>query len=153
LFIRIVCSFTDFDQTFSSVLWGTRFTSPQDRGPIPGNPFDWDAARIAYRDALILRTPAEREAALARTSETLGHVKHLVQDLAVPAHVRNDFQSHLQYFNLVSGFRFGRWAENNFERFVRRNPQLVDAAAATAGEIQQEPKEAQKQDTPAKDQP
>ncbi|MBI3028539.1 MAG: hypothetical protein HYY64_03405, partial [Candidatus Rokubacteria bacterium] len=132
-FIQGACSATEFDQTFSSVLWGTRFTSPQERGPGAGNPFDWDAARSAYLDALILPTSAEREAALARTFETLGHVMHLVQDLAVPAHVRDDFQSHLQHLNPLAGF--GRWTENGFERFVRRNPQLVDAAAAKAGEF------------------
>ena len=132
-FIQGACSVTEFDQTFSSILWGTRFTSPQEQGPGAGNPFDWDAARGAYLDALILPTSPEREGALARTFETLGHVMHLVQDLAVPAHVRDDFQSHLQYLNPFAGF--GRWTENGFERFVRRNPQLVDAAAAKAGEF------------------
>ncbi len=34
--------------------------------------------------------PHEREAALANTFRVLGHVAHLVQDVAAPAHVRSD---------------------------------------------------------------
>ena len=132
-FVRLSCASTEFAETSSNVLWGTRFTSPLEKGPGAGNPFDWDAARIAFRDALIASAVGEREAALARTFETLGHVAHLVQDLAVPAHARNDFQSHLQYFNPFAGF--GRWTENDFERFVRRNPQFVTEAVAAAAQL------------------
>jgi hypothetical protein len=75
----------------------------------------------------MLGARADREAALARTFETLGHVMHLVQDLSVPAHTRNDFGSHLQY-----GTSFTRWFENDFERFVRRRRDLVNSASALA---------------------
>jgi len=132
-FVRDACADTPFAVTRSNVLWGTRFVSPVEKGPGAGNPFDWDAARLAFREALIAGTRAEREAALARTFETLGHVAHLIQDLAVPAHVRNDFQAHLQHLNPFAGF--GRWTEDGLERFVRRNPQLVAEAAAAAATL------------------
>jgi len=129
-FVRGACADTPFAVTRSNVLWGTRFVSPVEKGSGAGNPFDWDAARLAFREALIGGAPGEREAALARTFETLGHVAHLIQDLAVPAHVRNDFQAHLQYLNPFAGY--GRWTENGLERIVRRNPQLVTQAAPAA---------------------
>lgn len=55
---------------------------------------DWDIARRAYFDALTKGTSAERDQNLAKTFQALGQVVHLVQDLAVPAHVRDDFASH-----------------------------------------------------------
>src|SRR3989304_927136 len=111
----------------------TRFGSPVEKGSGAGNPFDGDGARLAFREAMFGGAPGEREAALARTFETLGHVAHLIQDLAVPAHVRNDFQAHLQYLNPFAGY--GRWTENGLERFVRRNPRLVTEAAAAAATL------------------
>ena len=59
-FIRVSCSAGDFKDTRSSVLWGTRFTDPATKGPAVGNPFDRDAARAAYLQALTLLTSAGR---------------------------------------------------------------------------------------------
>lgn len=47
-------------------------------------------AHEAFRAALLAPISSEREAALARTFEILGHVLHLSQDMAVPEHTRND---------------------------------------------------------------
>lgn len=124
--IQAFCSLTGFPQALSNVTWGTGFTSPTVKGPASDNPFDWDAARAAYLKALTLPAPTDREAALAQTFRILGHVLHLVQDLAVPAHVRNDFRSHLEYCSLQLDFT--RWCENSFERFVRLRGELVDNA-------------------------
>ncbi len=112
----------------SNVTWGTRFASPTTKGEPTGNTFDWDAARAAYLDSLTRGASADREAALADTFAALGHVMHLVQDLAVLAHARNDFESHLQYCFTS----FSRWCENDFERFVRRRTALVDNAVSLA---------------------
>ncbi len=117
--IDTICS--EFQPIQSNVTWGTRFISPTDRGPATANPFDWDAARVSYLNALRLPTSADREAALALSFETLGHVLHLAQDLAVPAHVRNDFNAHL-------GFSIQRLAENGFEQYVRLRSDLVTNA-------------------------
>lgn len=118
----------NFEPIRSSVVWGTRFVSPTERGPVTRNPFDWDAARASYLGALTRATPAERERALAQLFETLGHVAHLIQDLAVPAHARNNFNSHL-------GFSTERITEDGFEQFVRINPSMVAAAAPTEVDI------------------
>ncbi|MGH7354275.1 MAG: hypothetical protein ACRELS_06800 [Candidatus Rokuibacteriota bacterium] len=120
--LDVICS--GFTPIQSNVTWGTGYVSPTDRGPVTSNPFTWDAARRAFGSALTLPAPAEREAALALTFETLGHVMHLVQDLAVPAHVRNDFRSHLANMR----FSLSHPAEEGFERFVRINRTLVDEA-------------------------
>ncbi len=127
--IRQYCASQGFDQPWSSATWGTRHVSPTLARSVTGNPSDWDAARRSYLDSLTLMAPASREAALASTFETLGHLMHLVQDLAVPAHARNDFQAHLDLFPKRAPF--SRWFENRFERFVRRNPELVDTASPT----------------------
>jgi hypothetical protein len=85
---------------------------------------DWDIARRAYFDALTKGTSAERDQNLAKTFQALGQVVHLVQDLAVPAHVRDDFASHGEYFE--PGFTAPiRWWANDFERYIRRNSGLI----------------------------
>jgi hypothetical protein len=126
LFIRLYCLTTGHPNIFSNVTWATGYTSPIEKGSSTGNGFTWDTARRSYLDALTLPAPLDREAALASTFQTLGHVMHLVQDLAVPAHVRNDFQSHLEY--CAPTLDFTHWCENTFERFVRLHGDLVDNA-------------------------
>ncbi|HEY3067252.1 MAG TPA: hypothetical protein VGL09_15775 [Methylomirabilota bacterium] len=111
----------------SNAVWGTRYVSLTGRGEATGNTFDWDAARAAYLKALTAPDAAARDEAYGDTFVALGHVLHLVQDLAVPAHVRNDFRSHLE-FCAPRLAAFTRWCENSFERFVRLQPALVDAA-------------------------
>lgn len=130
--INLWCaSFSPFTLLRSNVTWGTRFVSPSELGPATGNPFDWVAARHAYLDGLTAPLPSDRTAALASAFETIGHVMHLVQDMAVPAHVRNDFASHLEYCVLRFA-AFSRWCENRFERFVRLRSDLVDDATSLA---------------------
>jgi len=132
--VRLGCSDSGFLPPKSSVTWGTGFVSPTARGPATGNPFDWDAARVAFRDGLTAETPQAREAKLARTFETLGHLLHLVQDLAVPAHVRNDFPAHEAFFPQAT-LNITRWFQEPFERFVRRNETLIVEAAARAEQV------------------
>ncbi len=52
----------------------------------PGNAFSWSAAREHYYQALVTQYESE----FAQTFLTLGHLMHLVADMAVPAHVRDD---------------------------------------------------------------
>jgi hypothetical protein len=112
-------------QRWSNATWATRYTSPTQKGSATGNDADWDAARAAYFEAWSRETKAEREHALADTFLKLGQVLHLVQDLAVPAHVRNDFMAHLQGCT-INGVAINQWCGNNFERFVKLSPGLVD---------------------------
>ena len=55
--------------------------------------YSYRDARAALFKALTLREPGAREAELARTFEILGHLVHMVQDMAVPAHTRNDIHN------------------------------------------------------------
>jgi len=50
----------------------------------------WADARQAFLQALTLPSKAERDSAFARTFQILGQQMHLVEDLAAPAHTRND---------------------------------------------------------------
>jgi hypothetical protein len=119
--LGLVCS--DFQPLQSNVTWATRFISPAERGPVTLNPSDWDSARKSFLDALALPGAAAREAAMAQTFEALGHVMHLVQDMAVPAHVRNNLLSHAGVS--LSPLKFG---VDGFEDHVRQNRDTVNAA-------------------------
>ncbi len=50
----------------------------------------WGDARTTLYHGLTLPAKAERDGALARTFQILGQQMHLIADLAVPAHTRND---------------------------------------------------------------
>jgi len=52
--------------------------------------FSWTDARRAFRDALTSPTLNGRKEALALTFRTLGNVIHVIQDMGVPEHTRND---------------------------------------------------------------
>jgi hypothetical protein len=66
---------------FSSILW-------QQDSERSG--WSWWDTRRFYWDALTQPQLAERNERFARTFESLGHVIHLIQDAASPAHTRND---------------------------------------------------------------
>lgn len=71
----------------SSVLWAQN-SGTFSRGP--NADWSWESVRALYYQALIAPTKAEREAYLAQTFRGIGHLIHLIQDMAQPAHVRND---------------------------------------------------------------
>ncbi|MCI0484917.1 MAG: hypothetical protein L0Y78_10090 [candidate division NC10 bacterium] len=52
--------------------------------------FSWRDARRYFRTALTDPAPAVREQAFADTFRTLGQIMHLIEDVSVPEHVRND---------------------------------------------------------------
>ena len=54
------------------------------------NSWTWKQARDHFYYGLTKNAKADRDNALANSFRALGQVMHLVQDLAVPAHVRND---------------------------------------------------------------
>src|SRR5262249_48206939 len=78
----------------SSILWAQKAARSTPS-------WSWPDARRYYLEALTLPRASERDAALARTFRALGHVIHLVQDAAVPAHTRNDPHSAYNYERLV----------------------------------------------------
>lgn len=64
----------------SSVLWSVNSS----------NEWSWQQVRYYYRLALTSQTETERSTNFAKTFSGVGHLIHLVEDAAQPAHVRND---------------------------------------------------------------
>jgi len=71
----------------SAVRWAQETTQNQQTGL---GDYSWRNARASFHQALIAETPAEREAAWAQTFRALGQVMHVLTDMAVPEHVRDD---------------------------------------------------------------
>lgn len=65
----------------SAVLWAADDSS---------NDWRWGRVRDYYYNALTSSVDADRQASFAQTFRGLGQVIHLLQDMAQPAHVRND---------------------------------------------------------------
>jgi hypothetical protein len=113
---------------YSALVWATGYETRN--GPINSNrgagdakqQMGWDYARSYFHAALTSPTSFARDDYFARTFQAVGQVLHLLQDMAVPAHVRNDFiASHL----IQSGMA------NPYESFVT-NPEIFSASTQTA---------------------
>jgi hypothetical protein len=99
----------------SSVLWGqnpNQFT-------LTGT-WSWPRARRSYLDALTAETLAERERHFADLFRALGQLVHLIQDAAVPAHVRAD-----PHLIVVDPDPYEAWAERTAEWGLSAFPTLV----------------------------
>ncbi len=123
LSMSTTCS--DFVPRYSNIVWATGQTAPN--SPIQIRSYQtmgWDNARQYFYNALTTTDDAIRETDFAKTFQSIGQVMHLLQDMAVPAHVRNDFRSHLK-FTGVHSFDVTQWYNNPFEYYVRNNPALI----------------------------
>src|SRR4030065_2169172 len=60
-------------------------------GAYPYNYFAWPDTRHYFYNALTAKTEKERSHNFAMTYFSLGHSLHILEDMAVPAHTRNDF--------------------------------------------------------------
>lgn len=117
---------------YSNITWATgykskavKLTTPMDRQDM-----NWDNARSYFYSALTTPTPVNRDDYFVQTFRAVGQVLHLLEDMAVPAHVRNDFQSHLA-FNGIRGNSVLAplsWWGNAFEYYVKLNPGLIALA-------------------------
>lgn len=88
--------------------------------------WSWRTIRDHYYDALTASTDAERQSSFARTFKGLGHQMHLVQDMAVPAHVRNDAHP------LDAFVHKNRYGGLFFESWAGKNNSIVNALARNA---------------------
>ncbi len=78
----------------SAILWG--------QNPTQGYPsWSWQNTRQYFLDALTSATKTDRDEALKSTFQGLGHLVHLIQDMASPAHTRNDPHVRYNYESLV----------------------------------------------------
>ena len=81
-------------------------------------------AKKYYKTGLIAKSKDERDFYLAKTFRALGHVVHLVQDMAQPQHTRND--SHGGFFGFASG---PQWLgdKSQYEEHIKNNmPEVTD---------------------------
>jgi hypothetical protein len=105
------------------------------------NEWSWPVARGYFYQALTASTAAEREQAYADTFRALGQIMHLVEDMAVPAHVRNDLHvleavfKLSNYENIIGDIlnprskMFSLEIFNSISRPVTFDPSLVASAA------------------------
>jgi len=70
----------------SAILWATLPAGAQSVSPLAS----WNDVRAYYERALTDRDKASREQWFALTFQGVGQLMHLVQDMSVPAHTRND---------------------------------------------------------------
>lgn len=122
---------------YSNVTWATGYLSPSPTGPKTSfdthpdlTPINWDKARDYYYNAFTATLKGSRETYFTLTFKAVGQVMHLLEDVSVPAHVRNDFTSHLT-FNGVNSLNPIKWFGNPFEYFVKINPNLIASVQPT----------------------
>lgn len=84
----------------------------------------WQATKGHYYKALTGQKHEDREAEFARTFKGLGHQMHLIQDMAVPAHVRND--AHPEDAKLGRNYLTG---DMYFETWAKRNNPDINSLA------------------------
>ncbi len=122
----------DWKPWYSNVTWATGYLSPPPAGSKASfstlyKIYNWDEAREVYHRALTTALKYDREDAFVSSFETLGHILHLLQDVSVPAHVRNDFTSHLILNGTIS-LNPKNWVIQPYEHYVKINPTLVATA-------------------------
>jgi hypothetical protein len=117
---------------YSNVTWATGFIFPAPGGnkiTPNGQSNGWDNARQYYYNALTTTdtysnsSGTSKENLFALTFRSLGMVMHLLQDMAVPAHVRNDMTSHL-----FDSRTWLRRTSNPFEKYVKTNNRALSNA-------------------------
>ncbi len=128
-----------YREKYSNLVWATGYISKDlAMDSPPNNEFNeiddkngrnWNVARELYYHALTYKNNVDREANLAEMSRTLGYILHLLQDMAVPAHTRNDFsQGHTQNIGCPEeDCWLEAWIGNPFEGYVRDNFAIIDA--------------------------
>jgi len=121
------------DEINSNITWATGHTSPSEKentGVRQFNEWDWDSAREYYYIYLTGKDFPGREIApddhsrnkyMSKCFGALGQVLHLFQDMAVPAHVRNDFSQGHTDVTSDSQSAPWHWIGNGFEAFVKKN--------------------------------
>ncbi len=128
-------NFTPYKTKYSNLIWATgkddkdqNYYNPPVNSVLDvfteRNGRNWDVARQLFYFALAESDPLKRARYLAETFKTIGYIMHLLQDMAVPAHTRNDFsQGHSRMIGwpLINGNGLLGWLGNPFEDYVKDN--------------------------------
>jgi hypothetical protein len=104
----------------SAVLWGLKPGEQDFKSNFTGD-WSWGKAREYYYDALTRPTEKERQGNLADCFRALGQALHLLQDMSVPLHTRND----VHIFPLIESMEIGpnRWT---YETYAKKNIETLD---------------------------
>jgi hypothetical protein len=117
-----------WDQSGLKVL-GTQFESSvrwaQNPNQFPGEKASWKDARDAYYLALTSSNQSQREENFAKTFKFLGQLMHLVADLALPAHTRDDLHP--------------PGNSDGFEDFMSKHDELVTGFQGIDASVLQQP--------------
>jgi hypothetical protein len=109
--------FSPFDLRGESALfWITTGTSST--GYPKNNQETWSTTRDKFYGALTSNSPTDREQCMAETFIALGHILHMLEDMGVPAHTRNDFLfgHYRSAFMFDWGNPFETWVEKQIEQ-------------------------------------
>jgi hypothetical protein len=121
-----MCTWTGFDLTGESALWWAKKGYDRGNRTPRYNENYWWSAREDFRRALVLEGKKYRELNLASMFLNLGCVLHLIEDMGVPAHSRNDFiEAH--YRGIKSPLNF---KDNPLERHVEGEIENLGAIPA-----------------------
>jgi hypothetical protein len=111
-----------FDVTGASALKRASGTEDPNWETEYQNYFAWPDIRDYFYKALTEESSATREHYLALMFLSLGHTVHLLEDMGVPAHTRNDFISG-HYRNAINnGNPFENWVEDRVEANGGQSP-------------------------------
>ncbi len=113
----------EFDVTGqSAIVWAIKGTAPGKEPTV--NNQSWSEAKETFDSSLTDPNSLWREYWLAMTFLELGSVLHMIEDMGVPAHARNDFIfGHLQYeFPAKIGNPFEGWVEKQVAQNGGQSP-------------------------------
>ena len=83
------------------------------------NDYSWRKAREHFYEALTDINEEVRNENFREMCESLGRIIHLIEDMGVPAHTRNDFSGHLDYTELAGPDPMS-WLGNLYEFHVKK---------------------------------
>ena len=103
----------------SALIWAVNGTAPY--SPTSNNQ-SWQSTRTDFYNSLTKSLKADRDKYLAMTFLDLGSVLHMIEDMGVPAHTRNDFL--FAHYRQKKGDDYGEPLESWIERMIPDNGSL-----------------------------
>lgn len=123
----------------SNITWATEYLEPvaddAQKIMVSKQFWSWTYARNHFYAALTSMEPEARDLAFSNAFRAIGQIIHLIQDSAQPAHVRNDFQSHLELTHIGIESPVS-WVGSPYERYVKMHTELVTTAIPIRPDIE-----------------
>ncbi|HEY9060839.1 MAG TPA: hypothetical protein VIO64_10120, partial [Pseudobacteroides sp.] len=85
------------------------------------NDYTWGRAREYYYKALTADNDFDRLDSFSKSFERFGRVLHLLEDMSVPAHTRNDMQGHLSFIKFSWKKQMNQNTWDEFKRVLLEN--------------------------------